>query len=271
MCRALSPSLPARPPAPPLPPRTRPATRGWFEPLGRQTRADGSKTSYFTREVDEQTKALLDAQKAPKRISVGAAPPPATAQPSAGAGSAWNTGGTWEEKDLTEWSKGELESRLKAACAEHGGVQVKVSKAKDVEGSASVVASRGTVRHLYEFSFELEYKAYTAPAEAAPADADADADADGDDADGGDGGGGDGGGGGGTAKKSVCRGMLKYAEVSSSKEAGNVVVGDVEHTFKSAPSAERRSAALAAVDALKDAVKAALATFDADFRAAKRL
>jgi hypothetical protein len=92
-------------------------------------------------QVDEQTKALLDAQKAPKRLSVGAAPD-AAAPSAASAGSAWNTGGTWEEKDMTSWAKEELEKRLKTVKAVDGALSAKVSKVKDVEGSASVVAVR---------------------------------------------------------------------------------------------------------------------------------
>ena len=65
---------------------------------GYKIRADGSKTSYFDRQIDEKTKALLDEQKKPKRLSAGGAEAaPASAEEArqqGGAGSAWNAGGT---------------------------------------------------------------------------------------------------------------------------------------------------------------------------------
>jgi len=211
---------------------------------GYKVRADGSKTSYFTREVDEQTKALLDAQKAPKRLSVGAAPD-AAAPSAASAGSAWNTGGTWEEKDMTSWAKEELEKRLKTVKAVDGALSAKVSKVKDVEGSASVVASRGTTRHLYDFSFELEYKVSSE---------------------------GEGGEGEEEVKPTtVCRGSLSYSEVACSKTTGTVQVGDVANQFKSDPTAEQKPAALGAIGTLKGQVHAVLAQFDADYRASKKI
>merc|ERR1719440_2491996 len=144
---------------------------------GYKTRADGSKTSYFNREIDEETKRLLDEQKKPKRLSVGAEAPPAAAGSSVG--SAWNLAGTtWEDKDFSDWAKEELTSRLKAAAGECDGVRIKVSAVKEVDGSASVVATRGTQRHLFDYAFELEYKVTELdppPAEAEAAGADDDA------------------------------------------------------------------------------------------------
>ena len=88
---------------------------------GYKIRADGSKTSYFDRQVDAETKALLDKQKQPKRLSVGTdggGGGGGAASAQSAAGSAWNTGGTWEEKDMSEWAKGDLTSRLESvACA----------------------------------------------------------------------------------------------------------------------------------------------------------
>ena len=57
---------------------------------GYKVRADGSKTSYFDRShvIDAQTKALLDAQKAPKRLSVGKAEPTEAEAEGSKAGSA---------------------------------------------------------------------------------------------------------------------------------------------------------------------------------------
>ena len=78
---------------------------------GYKKTADGKTTSYFTREVDPETKAMLDQLKQPKRID-----PVEAAAPLAGGaagGSAWNSAGTWEEKDLSKWAQEALTAQLK--------------------------------------------------------------------------------------------------------------------------------------------------------------
>eukprot|EP00962_Isochrysis_galbana_P032525 scaffold10705_cov100-Isochrysis_galbana.AAC.1 len=94
---------------------------------GYKKRADGSTTSYFDREVDEQTKAMLDRLKAPKRITINGGDGGAEADggriaPVGGGGgvaSAWNRAGTtWEDKDVTKWATGRLTELLGAARAE---------------------------------------------------------------------------------------------------------------------------------------------------------
>lgn len=154
---------------------------------GYKTRADGSKTSYFDRseQLDPETKALLDAQKAPKRIEPTTAPsaaascdsaaPAASEPPLPGAppppappqhGSVWNTGGTWEERDVSAWAHAYLREHLGAISMElpsSPGVDVesakpasaadtdvagclRVSRVDQVDGHASIILSRGKVR-----------------------------------------------------------------------------------------------------------------------------
>ena len=64
-------------------------------------------------QVDAETRAMLDRMKAPKKIDASAAAEP----PVERKGSAWNSGGTWEEKDVSEWAKGALKARLGAVSA----------------------------------------------------------------------------------------------------------------------------------------------------------
>uniref|UniRef100_A0A7S2DGV5 Activator of Hsp90 ATPase AHSA1-like N-terminal domain-containing protein n=1 Tax=Haptolina brevifila TaxID=156173 RepID=A0A7S2DGV5_9EUKA len=205
---------------------------GLSEMRGYKIRADGSKTSYFDRQVDAETKALLDKQKQPKRLSVGAEGV-AESAPSAAAGSAWNVGGTWEEKDMGSWAKDELTSRLEGVRTSADDLTVKVSKSKSVEGTASVVASRGTMRHLYEFSAELEFSVKDASA------------------------------------VKVCAGTLKYEDISPTPVDGHD--GAVHLSWKTAPKSEDAARADAAVAALKQAVTAELASFDAHFKSTKRI
>ena len=147
---------------------------------GYKTRADGSKTSYFDRSehVDPKTKALLEAQKAPKKIDISD-PSGDSARASGGGGggvggssstvpsttgpSVWNTG-TYEERDVSAWATAELKSRLGAiATSDVGGggggaCEVRVSEVKDVEGHASIISNRGKLKRPFEFKLELAWE-----------------------------------------------------------------------------------------------------------------
>lgn len=166
---------------------------------GYKTRADGSKTSYFDRSdlLDEKTKALLAAQKAPKRIDAasrtpptgaattgaatgaaaasaagaGASGAPSVAAPSAASsaassaaprGSAWNAAGTYEERDVSPWASAEVTARLGAIRlplgADLAGAEIRARSVTEVEGHASVVTSRGKVRRPFEFKLDLAWE-----------------------------------------------------------------------------------------------------------------
>lgn len=131
---------------------------------GYKTRADGSKTSYFDRsdKVDEKTRALLDAQKAPKRIEpVAPAAAPAAAAAAAapaaaaGGGSVWNAAGTYEERDCSSWALAVLKPLLAAVRA--GACTVREVAA--LEGTAQVISARGRTKRPFDLRFELRWRA----------------------------------------------------------------------------------------------------------------
>jgi hypothetical protein len=221
---------------------------------GYKIRADGSKTSYFDRQIDEKTKALLDEQKKPKRLSAGGAEAaPASAEEArqqGAAGSAWNAGGTWEEKEMGDWCKAELTKVLETARGSAEQVQISITKVKSVEGTASVVASRGQVRHIYEYALELEWKAKRLaelPPPGVPPAVDAK-----------------------VIETKLCSGTLHYAEVSPTATPGTVSgagCADATHTYKAeVKEIELRPAAAAALEALKADVQRCIGEFDIHFR-----
>jgi len=221
---------------------------------GYKIRADGSKTSYFDRQVDEETKRLLDEQKKPKRLSVGGAEEaaPTAAESSQAAGSAWNNGTTWEEKDVSEWAKAEIEATLGSATAEHAAVAISVTKVKSVEGHASVVASRGAQRYIYEYALELEWKAKTLPIAAEGIDETVTTET--------------------PATTKLASGTLHLPEVMPSAMPGVVAADDCMHAFKSeVKDAALKPAVMGALEALKADVRARLCEFDSHFRASKRI
>ena len=77
-------------------------------------------------------------------------------------GSAWNSAGTWEERDEMPWVK----TKLGALLASGGGLErdfgaglVRVTGVKDVSGDASVGVIRGTARHMFDLALEVTWEA----------------------------------------------------------------------------------------------------------------
>lgn len=96
-------------------------------------------------EAQTTPRAILPAAKAPTQIS--AAP------------SAWNTGGTWEERNLTPFTH----ARIKESMAKEfmpfvsGALNVEAKEWK-IDGDASLVLVRGKKRLGYELNISAEFK-----------------------------------------------------------------------------------------------------------------
>ena len=256
---------------------------------GYKQRADGTKTSYFDREVDAATKAMLDAQKAPKRIEHGAA---GAAEEERRRASAWNTGGTWEEKDVSNWVIDNLKPRLKKARAvlepqemvdmlsrmhtddhDHEGTLSQLSaiavemmratavvtKVAKLEGTASVTSSRGAVKHGFDLAIDLDFEVTLAhPPKPEEADGAGSADA--------------------ApftssmpmppplpnAKPVVKKGKLKYTDVTP--DGSGEARFELAHSWNTAPSADYQRRFGAALDGLKADVVRAFADFVAEYR-----
>ena len=131
---------------------------------GYKIRSDGKKTSFFDREISEESKQLIG-DIAPKRIDPNAptednAPKPL---PVTEGTSAWNKAGTWEERDVTSWAKETLEAALLTSeyilpeGSPSPGARATVSKVSKFEGHASYATVRGKKRYIYEFAFTLDW------------------------------------------------------------------------------------------------------------------
>lgn len=77
-------------------------------------------------------------------------------------GSAWNVGNTFEERDMTAWAKGKIESLftgvtapLPASAAGLSGV-VSAGTVSDLTGDASIAVVRGAKRYIFDFAFHLK-------------------------------------------------------------------------------------------------------------------
>lgn len=70
--------------------------------------------------------------------------------------SAWNTAGTWEERDMTKWAKGHLTDLLVGITQEVTDGHIAVKELSDWEGDASIPVIRGKPRFLYDFTFKAK-------------------------------------------------------------------------------------------------------------------
>mmetsp|Transcript_2066 Transcript_2066/g.6147 ORF Transcript_2066/g.6147 Transcript_2066/m.6147 type:complete len:317 (-) Transcript_2066:38-988(-) len=85
---------------------------------------------------------------------------PAAPEKSTSEGSAWNTAGTWEEKDVLPAVKAGIEAALtprSVPSRDFGAGVVEFRKVKGVDGDASVGVIRGKKRHIVDLSVEISF------------------------------------------------------------------------------------------------------------------
>ncbi|RHY22091.1 hypothetical protein DYB32_009621 [Aphanomyces invadans] len=106
---------------------------------------------YFHREQSEHEKSLIG-DIAPKKLED--VPELAAATTVSHDGSAWNTAGTFEQRDFTSWAKvpvGRVWHPTSRSYTIRGG------DVKDIKGDASVCVVRGKKRFLFDFEFVIEW------------------------------------------------------------------------------------------------------------------
>ena len=84
--------------------------------------------------------------------------PQPVATPSPVSGSAWNTGGTWEDRDISSKATPMLEQAVKSIrMAASDGLHLNFVEVKRCEGNATVIYSRGKARPGYEYSLTAKW------------------------------------------------------------------------------------------------------------------
>lgn len=107
---------------------------------------------------------LSDAAPKPQQVSISGKPNGLN-EDATHAGSEWNQGGTWEEKDMTAWVKEQLTNYLQQAASSipeaplssgaSASASVKVTKVNSISGDAQIVMVRKLPRHGFNFEAEL--------------------------------------------------------------------------------------------------------------------
>lgn len=127
---------------------------GGEEFRGYKKTSDGRTTTFFNNELDDQTKALIG-DITPQAISPAAAAPAANADPTKG--SAWNSAGTFESKNMTGWAKTRITELLKEGNAPADGCTITI-KSVALEGDAEIVSARGKRKAIYDFIATLDWQ-----------------------------------------------------------------------------------------------------------------
>lgn len=132
---------------------------------GYKKTSDGRTTTFFNRELDEESKRLIG-DIAPKKIErVEAAALPAAAPSN---GSVWNSAGTYEERILTPWASSRLSELMKGikvtvpaqaiGSGSASGVSIAAVKVEGVTGDAQISMIRGKTKHICDFSLTLHWR-----------------------------------------------------------------------------------------------------------------
>ena len=121
---------------------------------GYKTLADGRKTSFFHMEVSEEAKKLQEAQGLMKADGnkIDAAEVKKHEATVVDGASAWNSSGTFEEKDMLSWSKAKLSELLVTDSAAEAGAG-RISKVFDVEGDALWTFRKGKKGCIFDLNF----------------------------------------------------------------------------------------------------------------------
>lgn len=110
---------------------------------------DAPKLPYFHRTLSAEDDALLRASSRPTKLDDDAHEGGSHASK---AGSAWNAAGSWEERDVTAQSLLLFQSVMSSP---FNGVDYTVDGCEGLEGTASLVFSKGKVRFLFDMSFRV--------------------------------------------------------------------------------------------------------------------
>jgi tetratricopeptide (TPR) repeat protein len=133
-----------------------PAAASGAEMKGYKTLADGTKTSFFHMEVSDEAKKLQEAQGLMKAggNKIDAAEVAKHEASVVDGASAWNSSGTFEEKDMLKWSKERLtELLVTEEPPAGGGGSGRISKVFDVEGDALWTFRKGKKGCIFDLNF----------------------------------------------------------------------------------------------------------------------
>ena len=124
---------------------------------GYKVNANGRKTTYFNHDLDDEAKALIG-DITPQRIVDDSGGNSGGCSSSGAA--AWNSAGTWEERNVTAWARERARALFGAkAVVPAGELSLEVVGLQgSVEGDAAVARVRGKTKAIFELGFTLRWR-----------------------------------------------------------------------------------------------------------------
>lgn len=138
---------------------------------GYKKTSDGRTTTFFNREIDENTKALIGSI-APKKLEAEGEVILTGQQPNS-TGSVWNSAGTYEEKNFTPWATdflrdvlgkinhsfegNSIASSIKSIFPTVSTVLLEVNSVEAISGHAQITMNRGKKKYVCDFTATLKW------------------------------------------------------------------------------------------------------------------
>ena len=136
------------------------SSNGKSDMRGYRVREDGTKTTFFNNDLDDEAKALIGDIRPQKIDDAKAEEVAAGAAGKIAGSSSWNAAGTWESRNMTEWGRQRLTELLLEATFElpNDLGTVTVAKVKDLTGDADITMMRQKKKWLFDWAFTLEWR-----------------------------------------------------------------------------------------------------------------
>lgn len=117
---------------------------------GYRIKEDGTKTTFFNRDIDETAKSLIGDIR-PKKIDEATAIPVAT--PAVSGASAWNAAGTYESYDKSPATSSAITTNLTNKLTfTNGEFEFEFSKIDKIEGDSQLTMARGKKKLVYDYT-----------------------------------------------------------------------------------------------------------------------
>jgi hypothetical protein len=116
---------------------------------------DGKTTSFFHMDIDDTAKALIGSIAPKKMVNAPVDDPELISQ----GASAWNKGGTYEERNCNDWAESYLRAQLTAVQARSGvgSNAVTFTKINSFEGDCNVVLRQGKKRYVFDYEMTVGF------------------------------------------------------------------------------------------------------------------
>lgn len=123
---------------------------------GYKKNKDGKTTSFFNIDIDEEAKKLIGSIAPKKMLNA-----PVEDKELMGLGaSAWNKGGTYEERDCSEWAENWLRATFSdvTSMEAENGMKFTCTDVSSLEGMCNAVLRQGKKRYVFDYELTVDFE-----------------------------------------------------------------------------------------------------------------